>query len=169
MKLTHCVIVITALFTTTTAIAENVQADGLLYWDDLTTDAFPEASGRIIQMMQPGTVHGNLGSVRRGRVERLLSDIQRRLDRPHRDPNRQELALRRDLKSINELLATSRTAQRSEMVCRRDRRLGSNISETACMNRKEVEERAQLDRDRMRSASGCMIDPTLRNACEQSM
>ncbi len=145
------------------AVAETVQEEGLLYWDDLTAEAFPEASERIVEMMQPGAVHGNVGSVRSNRVLGQLAAIQEQLDRPHRDPTRQDLRLRRHLKSINEILATSQTSQRSEMVCRRDRRLGSNISETYCMSRAEIERRAQQDRESMQRGGPC--DPDLGIAC----
>lgn len=117
-------------------------AASLLYQDDLTPERFPEAAERIRQLMEPGQVHGNLAPTLKRLVSHRLGRIENQLANPHSRDRQQHLALRRHLKSVNDLLVSSRTSASSEVYCRRQQTTNSRLVQVICYDRQEVEEKS---------------------------
>jgi hypothetical protein len=139
-------------------LSAPIYANSLLQRDDLTVQRFPAAAERIQQLLIPDAVHGDLAASQKTLVLQRLRRIQQQLDQPHPNSRQQELLLERHLLSVNEILATSRTASTSEMYCRRERRTGSNRVQVVCYDRDEVEEKADEARRSFRQRQPCVGD-----------
>lgn len=131
-------------------LANSAFASNLLHREDLSPDRFPTAAQRIQGLLVPEAVHGDLAASQKTLVLQRLNRIQRQLDRPLSNPRQQELALERHLVSVNEILATSRTAANSEVYCRRQKSTGSNRVQVVCYDRDEVEEKIAESRNSFR-------------------
>jgi hypothetical protein len=124
------------------AFAGIGHAGSLLYRADLIPEQFPDAAERIRELMQPGQVHGPLSPTLKQLVLDRLDRIAQQLEQPHANSRRQQLALERHLKSVNDLLATGRTSPDSKIYCRRQQTTGSKVVQVICYDRDEVEEKA---------------------------
>lgn len=116
-------------------------AGALLYNDDLNSERFADAAERIRELMRPGQVHGPLSPTLKRLVLHRLDRIEQQLKQPYGRERRQQLALERHLKSVNDLLATGRTDPDSQVYCRRQQTTGSKIVQVICYEREEVEEK----------------------------
>lgn len=123
--------------------AQPVRAEVLIVTDDvLTPEAFPAASGAIRGHLQEGGAYARLADHQKVRVDTFLERIQGYLasgEQRHR-PRIGQLQLR-----VNSILApeVAGNVQGSEMICRREKTIGSHIPETVCYNRHDLEENAR--------------------------
>lgn len=134
----------------------NVHASDLLTRAELSPEVFPAASERLRTLLMPGQVHGDLAATQKTLVLQRLRRIQTQLDQPERTERRQQLALERHLKSVNDILATGRTAANSEVVCRRQKTTGSNRVEVICYDRAEVDAKTEETRDSFFKPDQCL-------------
>jgi hypothetical protein len=124
------------------------RADILILTDDtLTAEAFPAAAESIRSHMLEGGAHAGLTVPQKDRVDTFLDRIQGYLDsgQPRDRPKIGQMQLR-----INSILTpqVAGTHNASEMICRREKPVGSRIVETVCHNRQALEDSSrQLQHD----------------------
>lgn len=132
-------------------LSTAVMAGSLLTRDELAAESSPGAAARIQGLLVPESVHGDLAATQKTLVLQRLPRIQKQLE----NPRRQEFALERHLRSVNEILATSRTSAGSDVYCRRQA-TGSNRVQVVCYDREEVEEKAEETRDSFQRHTACV-------------
>lgn len=120
--------------------ASGARADALILTDaELTLEAFPAAAESIRAHMLDGGAHAKLSTPQKDRVDTFLDRIQGYLESGQaRDrPKIGQMQLR-----INSILTpqVAGTYNSSEMICRREKPVGSRIVETVCHNRQDLED-----------------------------
>lgn len=124
----------------------SANAEVFLKDDMLTVDAFPAAAEALKQQMDNG-VYSRLDNAAQAKIEQSLDEIGELLvsDSPSAGSE-----IRREQIRINELLAPAiATNNKSEVVCRRVKPVGSNIARTECHDRKALEEHARSVQDEL--------------------
>lgn len=111
---------------------------------DLSQEAFPAAADAIRQYIEAPGAHA-YSSAERRRIEKSLDRIATHLqsDRPSAGTR-----IKREQVRVNEALLPKMTQASvdSEVICRRESRVGSNIPQTICRTREEME----LEREQAR-------------------
>lgn len=156
MSLLRSLLIVCALFSLGSAVAST---GSRLATQDLTIEAFPAAAESIrTDLADPDGVYADMGEQRRRQVEAALFEIGQLLagNGNDRSSRRQIEDLQQE---INTALASNGAASasvarsdRSELICRREKRSGSNIPEVVCRKRDELEQSAQQARDMVRDS-----------------
>lgn len=124
-------------------------ADPRITTSDLAEDRFQPLAESIRTSLEPGGAHARLPASARRQVLEGLERIEQVLGDDDKGSRSRDRVLRREMDRVNHALAanTKRDAG-SDLICRRERVLGSNIPERVCRTRAQMEE----DRNRARDA-----------------
>lgn len=109
--------------------------------ESLTPAAFPAAAESIRSDLQSGGAHDELDTEKKAAIEQSLERIEQYLIDPQAHADRIE----QEQTYVNALLATqvANSSSGSEKVCRREKRMGSNIAQTVCYKRSDLDARAK--------------------------
>lgn len=116
----------------------------LLRTAELTPARFPGAADGLRQQLRSGE-HRLLSPAQKQRIEVSLIAIQAELDGDRPSAGNR---IARHQRRINELLVAPLSARHagSELVCQRQKRVGTNIPETRCITREEAENEREAAR-----------------------
>ncbi len=106
---------------------------------DLTAETFPPAAESIRSHMLDGGAHAGLSTAQKDRIDHFLDRIEGYLasGQPRDRPKIGQLQLRINAMLTPEVAGTHNT---SEMICRREKPVGSRIVQTVCYDRQALED-----------------------------
>ncbi|MBX3726424.1 MAG: hypothetical protein KF823_10980 [Xanthomonadales bacterium] len=142
-RLTTLSALLTATFLALPLFASNLK---VLTEDDLSADSFPAAAQELRANLAGSTGHG-LSSGQRERVLQSLARIEGWLAE---DASGNQPRIHAEQRRINALIApqvASRGNERSNLVCKRVRPIGSNIPVTECKTREQLAAEQEAARD----------------------
>lgn len=145
-------VLLSALAATILSLASAAQADHTrIERYHLNEDRFHEVAVPIRQSFQPGGSLERLGQSARNEVLQGLDQIERILADDSGNERARERRLSREVERVNMALATeTTTADGSDIVCRRERTIGSNMPQRVCRSRAELEADRETVRDTIR-------------------
>jgi hypothetical protein len=137
MKIVRHAIVASLLLTGTAAASTFVVTD-----EELGPDIFPQVADSIRANLDGPNAPTGLTTARKQDVLRSLQRIEEFLDE---DPEGNGSKIRSEQRRINAALAptVAKNDGKSEVICRRIRKVGTNIPTTECRTREEMEREEQ--------------------------
>jgi hypothetical protein len=138
LPVAHLVIALALAATAGLAEAETL----ILTNADLTVETFPPAAESIRSHMLEGGAHAGLSTAQKDRIDHFLARIEGYLasGQPRDRPKIGQLQLRINAMLTPEVAGTHNT---SEMLCRREKPIGSRIVQTVCYDRQALEDNAR--------------------------
>ncbi len=125
---------------------------------ELTREEFQQRKAQIEAEMEPGERYAGLGNAKKTELRELLARMDSRLSghaSSRELPADEQVRLFNEQERVNTLLAVNTESER--VVCRRDRKTGSNRITTVCRTQGEIEEereRTLQDLRRVRTGIG---------------
>ncbi len=123
------------------------QAESRIEPHHLSEERFQEIAAPIRLSLQPGGNLEKLSASARNEVLQGLEKIERILADDNGNERRRDRLVSREAERVNLALAALTTSDGSDVVCRRERTIGSNMSHRVCRSRAEMEAEREAVRE----------------------